>query len=80
MWPRAMTGLHPYRRFADTPLPFTILVLSITFLCRVTVGLQVHKWSACQALAGAMELRAWDIVCEEPLDDGEAQGVRKGKL
>jgi hypothetical protein len=32
-----------------------------------TVRLQVHEWSVCQTLADAKELRAWDIVCAEPL-------------
>jgi hypothetical protein len=48
---------------------FSFLMLFITLLCGVTVGLQVHKWSTCQALADAKELRAWDIVCEEPLSE-----------
>ena len=38
-----------------------------------TVRLQVHKWSVCQALADAMELKAWDIVCEEPLSEERKQ-------
>jgi hypothetical protein len=57
--------------------PFTILVLFITLLCGVSLGMCLYKRSVCQTLADALELRAWNIVCEEPIDDGEAQKARK---
>jgi hypothetical protein len=50
-------------------LPFTILVLSITFLCGASLGMCLYKRSVCQDLADAMERRAWDIVCAEPLGE-----------
>jgi hypothetical protein len=50
-------------------LRYTILVLSITLLCGVSLGMCLYKHSVCQALADAMELRAWDIVCAEPLSE-----------
>ena len=54
-------------------LRYTLPVLFITLLCGVTVGLQLHKWFVCRTLADAMELRAWDIVCAEPLSKERKQ-------
>jgi hypothetical protein len=61
-------------------LRYTLFVLFITLLCGVSMGMRLYKWSICQALADAQERRAWDIVCEKPLDNGEAQRVRKENL
>jgi hypothetical protein len=61
-------------------LRYTLLVLFITLLCGMSLGMCLYKRSVCQALADAMERRAWDIVCEELLDNGEAQRVRKENL
>jgi|Tabmets5t2r1_1033131.scaffolds.fasta_scaffold63122_4 hypothetical protein len=61
-------------------LRYTFLVLFITLLCGVSLGMCLYKRSICQALADAMERHAWDIVCEDPLDNGEVQRVRKEKL
>jgi hypothetical protein len=49
--------------------PFTLLVLFITLLCGVSLGMCLYKRSVCQTLTDAMELRAWDIVCAEPLSE-----------
>jgi hypothetical protein len=48
-------------------LRYTFLVLFITLLCGASLGMCLYKRSVCQALADAKELRAWDIVCAEPL-------------
>lgn len=48
--------------------PFALLVLCITLLGGVSLGALLHRWFACQELADAHELSAWDAVCEEPLE------------
>jgi hypothetical protein len=60
-------------------LRYTLLVLFITMLCGASLGMCLYKRSVCQTLADAMERRAWDIVCEEPLYNGEAQRTKKGE-
>jgi hypothetical protein len=54
-------------------LCYTLLVLFITLLCGVSLGMCLYKRSVCDALADAMELRAWDIVCAEPLSEEQKQ-------
>jgi hypothetical protein len=50
-------------------LRYTFLVLFITLFCGVSLGMCLYKRSVCQSLADAMERRAWDIVCAEPLSE-----------
>jgi hypothetical protein len=60
-------------------LALSVFVLFITLLCGVSMGLYLDRRFVCQALADAMELSAWDTVCEELPDKEEAQEVRKGE-
>jgi hypothetical protein len=60
-------------------LALSVLVLFITLLCGVSMGLYLDRRFVCQALADAVELRAWDIICDEPMDEREAQASKKGE-
>ena len=54
-----------------------ILIVFLALLDGAALGAWLEKWRVCRTLADAMELRAWDIVCAEPLDNREAQRTIK---